>query len=180
MSHLSSRHNAPSGERVSHDRTVPALFFALALCLLVAMPSQVDWIEGASTFAQPAFWPLVAVSFMVLFSALFLLRTVSHPGASQTTPGTAGLIRAGEYALWFIGYVLVVPWLGYLPATLLFTSMLTRRLGYRGWRWMLKAMIFSCVVVLIFKTVLKVKIPAGALYSALPDGWMRYLFQTYL
>ena len=83
-----------------------------------------------------------------------------------------------EFALWFIGYAFVVPYLGYLPATLGFALILTFRMGYRSRAALLGAGAAAIAIVLIFKTFLQVKLPAGQIYNALPDG-LRQIMLTY-
>lgn len=67
-------------------------------------------------------------------------------------------------------YVAVVPVLGYLFSTLLFTVLLAWRQGYRVARQLGAAALLGLVIVLVFKTGLSVKIPGGAVYEHLPDA----------
>lgn len=162
------------------DFVIAFLSFAFAIFLAANLPFQTTWVARTKLFAQPAFWPTVAIAFMVLFSTLHMIGAL----VSERIPGRLAevmqWIRAIEYALWFMAYVLLVPILGYLPATLVFTVTLTLRLGYRGWRWMLAAVVFGAAVVILFKTFLHVKIPSGAAYELLPPGALRSFFLTYL
>ena len=57
-----------------------------------------------------------------------------------------------------------------LPATMIFAPALTWRLGYRSPRLLWASLAFGVAVVLIFKGVLGVKIPGGAVYEYLPDS----------
>ena len=79
-------------------------------------------------------------------------------------------LRAGEYVLWFMAYVYAVPTVGYLPCTIIFTVLLALRMGYRkastlGW-----AALAGILIVVVFKSLLQVKIPGAAAYEYLPDG----------
>ena len=162
------------------DFVIAALSFGFALFLAASLPFQVDWVDRTGLFAQPAFWPAVSIALMVLFSAMHLIGAL----VSERIPGRLAevvqCVKALEYVAWFIAYVLAVPILGYLPATLLFAIVLTLRLGYRGWRWIGAAALFAVVVVVLFRGLLQVKIPAGALYDLLPPGALRSLFMSYL
>lgn len=162
------------------DLVMALLSCAFALFLLASLPFQTDWVARTRLFAQPAFWPSVAVFAMVLFSGLHVIGAL----VSDRIPGRLAEVlhwlRALEYVGWFMAYVVLVPQLGYLPSTMLFTVALTLRAGYRGARWILAALVFALVVVVLFKGFLQVRIPAGALYDLLPPGAIRSFVMTYL
>lgn len=162
------------------DLVFAAGFFALSLFLLASIPWQVSWVARTDLVAQPAFWPVVAVAAMTLFSLLHLIGAL----VSERIPGRLTEViawaRALEFAGWFLVYVAAVPRLGYLPSTVLFACLLAFRLGYRTWRWMGAATLFAVAVVVIFRSLLQVKLPAGALYEALPAGAIRSFFLVYL
>lgn len=162
------------------DFFIALLSLLFALFLLVNLPTQAPMVNNVGFFSQPAFWPGVAVISMVIFSALHLFGAL----VSERIPGrmeeVLAWFKATEFAAWFMAYVWIVPIMGYLPATLVFTVLLTLRLGYRGWRWLLAAAGFGLVVVLLFKGFLNVRIPAGEVYQYLPSGPVRSFFMTYL
>lgn len=162
------------------DFIISLMSLTFALVLLIALPTQTTWIEGQSLFVQPSFWPAVAVAAMVVFSSLHLIGAL----VSERIPGRRQELvywaRALEFPLWFIGYVLLVPWLGYLLSTILFTVSLSFRLGYRSWKWAGVATLFSVIVVVVFKGFLRVKIPAGEIYSLLPPGDFRLFVMIWL
>lgn len=154
------------------------LFFAVALFLLSQIGQQTQVKEGAKLFAQPRFWPAVSLSGMALFAGLHLLGSA----LSARLPGRwteVGLWLATlEFALWFVIYALVVPVIGYLPATLVFCIALTARAGYRSATAFGGAALGAVVIVVVFKGFLQVKIPSGAVYEVLPDG-IRQIMLTY-
>ena len=154
-------------------------FFLLSVFLLVNLPWQTEWVERTKLFAQPAFWPTIAIIVMVLFGLLHLYGAY----VSERIPGRLAEVlywaRSVEYAVWFLVYAFVVPVIGYLLATIVFTILLTYRQGYRGWKWVLFSVLFSVCVVVGFKAFLQVKIPAGAIYEWLPSG-LRSFMMTYL
>ncbi|PWE51474.1 hypothetical protein DEM26_00445 [Thioclava sp. NG1] len=160
------------------DMAFAVLFFALSIGLLIALPWQTEWVKRTKTYAQPAFWPMVSIFAMVVFSMFHLLGSF----VSERIPGrwreVAQWLRSLEYAVWFMVYVALVPLIGYLLATILFSCTMTLRLGYRGWRWMLVSVLFSVVVVVLFKSFLQVKIPAGMIYEAAPAPF-RAILMTY-
>jgi len=83
-----------------------------------------------------------------------------------------------EYAGWFIAYAIAVPYAGYLPSTIIFAVALALRAGYRNVSTLSIAAASAVVIVLLFKTFLKVNLPSGLIYESLPDG-LRQMMLTY-
>ncbi len=160
------------------DYVFSLVFLLFALFLLVNLPYETTWVARTKLYAQPAFWPTISIVVMVLFSTIHLLGSL----ISERIPGrwteVAYWLRSLEYAAWFMAYVQLVPWLGYLPSTITFCLTLSWRLGYRSRRWALVNIAFAFVVVFLFKGFLQVKVPAGAVYEFLPDT-LRIFMITY-
>ncbi|MBU2983009.1 tripartite tricarboxylate transporter TctB family protein [Lentibacter algarum] len=151
------------------------VFFLAAALLLSQLGSETKWAKGTKFFAQPRFWPAVSVIGMLLFGGLHLWKL---PRRSLTRVDAAEWLvwaKALEYVAWFMGYVWLVPRLGYLPMTVLFMLGLAYRLGYRSRKMLWISAIFGVVVVVVFKGLLNVKIPGGAVYEYLP-GALRSFF----
>lgn len=115
---------------------------------------------------------------MVLFSSLHLISSLVSPKLDGRWREVGFWLRSVEFAGWFLIYVIIVPQLGYLPTTVLFTVALSLRLGYRGLTYLGSAALFAAVVVIVFKSLLQVKVPGGAAYELLPTA-MRSFFLTY-
>ena len=145
-------------------------FLMLALFLLVNLGDQTTWVKRTKLAAQPAFWPTVAVIGMSVFGALHLLSSAISPRIWGRLEEVTFWIKSFEYALWFMIYVMAVPYLGYLPSTIVFCVTLTLRLGYRGTTPILAAIGAAIAIVVLFKTFLQVKVPGGKIYEMLPDG----------
>ena len=102
----------------------------------------------------------------------FLLPTSSSHEFSQ-------YLAALEFVAYFIIYTLAVPILGYLLSTLLLGTFLTYRLGYRSTTWILRSVATSFAIVLVFRSLLQIKTPAGIwLYDQLPSA-IRAFMLTY-
>lgn len=154
-------------------------FVALSVLLLTQIGHQTVWAAKTKVFAQPRFWPAVGLGGMTLLGALHLYRL---PWRRFTAADRGELKRWAEvleYAVWFMAYVLAVPVIGYLPATLIFMPALTWRMGYRSRLMLGTSLVFAVAVVVLFKTFLSVKIPGGAIYDLLP-GALRGFFILYL
>lgn len=150
-------------------------FVVYAVVLLALIGDQTRWVEKTKLFAQPRFWPAVGLGGMVLMGGLHLYRLPWRHVSRYDWGEARRWVTVGEYALWFLAYVMAVPILGYLPMTLLFVPALAWRMGYRSRKMMLISVVFSVSVVVLFKTMLSVKIPGGLIYEYLP-GALRSFF----
>ncbi len=166
-------------QRRSGDLVFSLLFFALCLFLAYNLPDQTTWSKGTKLPAQPAFWPYVSVGIMTFFSLLHLLTGLLSPAIKGRWLEVTFWLRSLEYAVWFMVYVFIVPILGYLLSTILFTSTLSLRLGFRSVNNLMLAVVFGIVVVVLFKSFLQVKVPGGQIYEYLPTA-IRSFMLTYL
>ncbi|PLS22905.1 tripartite tricarboxylate transporter TctB family protein [Neptunicoccus cionae] len=155
------------------------LFFAISVLLLTQIGDQAKFSAKGKLFAQPAFWPGVGVIGMVLFTGLHLLTHMRQQAKNGTGAEVVIWLRAFEFVGWFMVYVVLVPRLGYLPSTVLFTSLLALRMGYRSPAMLGWAAASGVAIVVIFKTLLGVKIPGGALYEYLPDGLRNFMILNF-
>ncbi|MEZ5652770.1 MAG: tripartite tricarboxylate transporter TctB family protein [Burkholderiaceae bacterium] len=147
------------------------LAFAIGLFLASRIGSELSWQARQPLHRQPGFWPSLAIVGMLVFGlGDLILRWRANPrqGSDSVIGEFALWARGLEFVAWFVLYVQAVRWAGYLPSTLVFCTGLAWRLGYRSRRWMVLAGLFGFSTVLIFKSVLAVKIPGGVLYEALP------------
>jgi len=176
----------PASKGPQRGQILFALAFAgFAIFILSNLGNQTTWAARTKLFAQPGFWPGVAGAGMVLFGLLHLRslrrgKGLRRPWIRREDRAEARIwLQPLEYTAWFMIYVLAVPRVGYLPATMIFAPALTWRLGYRSPRMLWASVAFGVSVVLIFKGLLGVKIPGAAIYEYLPDGLrafaLRYL-----
>lgn len=156
-----------------------AILIVLAsVYLLTQLSAETKFSSGKQLFSQPRFWPGVAVFGMLFFGVGHLL-TVVRTKLEGTIGELVVWLRALEYLVWFMIYVVVVPYVGYLPATVLFTCLLALRQGYRTKKHLLIAALLGVCIVLVFKTGLSVKIPGGELYDFLPDRLRNFMIVNF-
>ncbi|MFT6301516.1 MAG: hypothetical protein ACI9XK_004277 [Granulosicoccus sp.] len=173
---------APMNPTEQPTRPGQVLFAVLivltSVFLLMQLSAETKFSTGKQLFSQPRFWPGVATIGMLFFGVGHLLTVIS-----TKQEGTMGeflvWLRALEYLAWFMAYVLVVPYMGYLPATVLFTCSLALRQGYLTKKHLLTAALLGVCIVLIFKTGLAVKIPGGELYEFLPDNIRNFMIVNF-
>ncbi|MEQ9694589.1 tripartite tricarboxylate transporter TctB family protein [Shimia sp. SDUM112013] len=151
------------------------VFLVAALLLLSQLPEETKWAKRTKFFAQPRFWPAVAVGGMVLFGGLHLWKLPRRKFVTADFTEWKTWFFAIEWVLWFLAYVLLVPILGYLPVTLVFMPLMSWRMGYREKHMLWISAGFGACVVILFKSLLDVKIPGAMVYEYLP-GFLRSFF----
>jgi len=97
-----------------------ALF--VSVFLLMQLYDQTVWRAGSQLFAQPRFWPAVALIGMTGFAVLHLLGSALSERIEGRWIEVWLWLSAFEYAGWFIAYAALVPYVGYLVSTLVFAS----------------------------------------------------------
>jgi hypothetical protein len=151
--------------------------FAVAVFLATQWWSETTRVDGIDWRRQPGLWPAVAIAGMLVFGAGELAASVLR-ARRQGVAGVGAEVlswgRAIEFIVWFMAYVWLVPVAGYLPATVAFAVLLTWRLGYRG-GWLLAAAATGVGVVVLFKGLLAVRIPGGAVYEVFPPTIRNFL-----
>ena len=136
-------------------------------------------VKRTKWFAQPSLWPTIAIWGMVIFSGLHLISSAVSPRIPGRWRELLFWLKSLEYVIYFLIYVVAVPWLGYLPATMAFAVFLAVRTGFRSPAAIGTSMAFGAVVAIVFRALLQVNIPAGRLYEFLPDA-VRVFALTYL
>ncbi|WP_137702453.1 tripartite tricarboxylate transporter TctB family protein [Marimonas lutisalis] len=155
------------------------VFVVAAVLLLSQLGNETKWAKGTKFFAQPRFWPAVAVIGMVLFGGLHLWKLPRKRFVKPDFVEWRIWFFAIEWVLWFLVYVTVVPVLGYLPTTLIFVPLMVWRIGYRSRRMLWISAGFAMAVVVLFKTFLQVRIPGGAIYEYLPGALRSFLILNF-
>ncbi len=161
------------------------LFFAIlltagAIMLLAMIGDQVKYFSSKPFFKQPGLWTSIGLIGMVLSGILYILGLwISKSRLSVSDQSLSAelwlWVKSIEYLLWFMGYVLVVPWIGYLMASMALGVLLTIRLGYRKKKFYIAVITTTIAIVVIFKSLLLVKIPGGAVYELFPDSIRNFL-----
>lgn len=164
-----------SRKKFPGDFVFSIFLLLISLFLLSQLGSETKWIKGTKIFAQPAFWPTVSLVGMTLFAGCHFLSSIYSDKESDWGMEVFFWLTSMEYAVWFLGYVWIVPYLGYLPATVLLSLLLTYRVGYRGRNMFLAATATATAIVVVFKGLLSVKIPGGMIYEYLPDGIRNFM-----
>ena len=161
-----NRFGAKDGELVEAEQAGPKSRMGLPRARIVAR------------LGDPSSPRAVSLIAMTTFAAFHLLGSALSDRIDGRWREVWHWIKSVEYAGWFIAYAATVPYTGYLLTTVTFAVLLALRVGYRSAKMIGAAVISSFIVVLLFKTLLKVNLPAGQIYEALPDG-LRQIMLTY-
>ncbi len=174
--------NVLGPERQPGDLLFAALLFFGSIILLSLIGQQTRWFNNVALPLQPRFWPAVILTGLTLFSAVYFASSIRAYRKRRHGDLLLGSLRELsewarpiEFAIYFVGYAAVVPWLGYLLTTIIFMPLLALRCGYRSIKTLAGLGLLGFLIVLFFKTGLAVKMPAGAVYDALP-GSLRNFF----
>lgn len=162
-------------ERRAGDLVFALFFLVLAILLVSQLGEETKWVKRTKFFAQPAFWPTVSLIGMLVFALFHCLGSVVSPRTGGRKAEVTLWFRSLEYAGWFLAYVWIVPKIGYLAGSLIFTLLLTWRVGYREKRMFIGAAAVGIGIVVIFKAFLQVKIPAGQIYEYFPDSIRNFM-----
>jgi hypothetical protein len=154
------------------------LLVVFSTWLLANLTEQAKFPSSKPFVSQPGFWPAISISGMLFFSSWFLYTSWKNRSREHNNVLREELfawLAVLEFPLWFLSYVWLVPQLGYLPSTLLFTVVMSARLGYRHKNIYISAALASVVIVVVFKAFLEVKIPGGAAYQLLPEAIRNFM-----
>lgn len=189
-----SSHNGQSRSQRTAHLLFACAFVCFSIFLLSKIGAEAKFSSTGKFFAQPALWPAIGIVGMLGFGlghlwSVWSKRQDHHTGhePSDLRPAQLDIERDGihawfgvfEYYFWFMVYVNVVPLAGYLISTILFTALLAVRAGYRSRRLLGLAALAGFLIVFVFKTLLAVRIPAGAWYEYLPDAIRNFLITNF-
>ena len=166
-------------EYQSGDLVFAMLMLLIVLVLVVSIPFETKWFDGVPLVKQPRLWPTFCLVGMALFGLLYSIQIWRNYkfqlGEVQAELNElSSWLRPLEFVFYFVLYVWSVPLVGYLLSTLLFFSLLTIRAGYRTLLMFWVSLATGFGIVVVFKSLLQVKVASGAIYDYLPDGWATF------
>lgn len=151
------------------------LCLAISLFLLSQLWTETKWAEPKFKFQkpknfaqQPRVWVAAGLGLMIFgFGVHYWRMKRRRPNRIDVREARQWLAPI-EHMGWFMVYVFAVPVIGFLFASVLFAPALTWRVGYRRRRFLIAAAAVAATSVIVFKTLLGVGIPGGALYELFP------------
>lgn len=175
---------AETKSRPRGDLVFSALLFLFALFLISQLETEAKWIENLPLLKQPRFWPVLTLGGFLIFATGNLIQSIldarrnkrRHYGY-QYLPWDELLtwVKPLEFASYFLLYVFAIPLIGYLLSTLLFCPLLTLRMGFKTKKFIIISLLAGLIIVVVFRTILSVKLPAGEIYNLFPDQIRNFL-----
>jgi len=168
-----------SARTATPGRLIIALFFVLfgagGLVLLPFMTRTSPGDEG--WYTQPWLMPTLTLALLTVCAVAHTIRILDRRAQSTGTVGGElwMWLRAAEFFLWYVAYILLLGWVGYGLSTLLFIAGLSIRVGLRRPRWLLAALGVTIAMTLLFRLGLKIWVPAADLYDLMPKDVRNFL-----
>ena len=104
----------------------------------------------------------IAVGILIGLCSLAIVFQPPSDDDGQEISGVQGILRAFPYVLMLAAYILVLPWIGTVIATIaLFFGMIGKIEGKYRWQDLLWAAGITIAMWLLFEFVLKISLPAG-------------------
>jgi putative tricarboxylic transport membrane protein len=143
----------------------------LALAVLAAsgvyLASAWPLPQGTLARPGPGFYPLAVALFGTIVALAWVISAFRQRPviSSVSTLEAPSRTRVRATAGLLVGFCLVLPWTGYLVASLLFTGLMLRGLG-AAWRSSLVIGLGTAAVsYYVFATLLGVPLPGGTLFD---------------
>lgn len=158
------------------------ILLVISLLLLLSFGEQTSSVKGKDFIHQPGFWPALSLGGMILFSTIYAAECWRRDLRGNREAVVAELLvwfKVLEYPLWFLCYVWLVPYFGYLPSTIFLALLLAIRLGYHSRKMLSISLGGAISVVVLFKTFLSVKIPGGELYEFFPESIRNFMILNF-
>lgn len=123
---------------------------------------------GSTARPGPGYFPVAVGVFLCLVAAGFTLVAFRRPtgagGVTMAPTSRSAQTRAAVTAAALLGFVLLLPWIGYPLAAFGFVTLLLRQLGSAGWPAALAVAVASAAFShWVFAVLLAVPLPRGVL-----------------
>jgi putative tricarboxylic transport membrane protein len=118
---------------------------------------------------DPSFFPWIIAACLVILSTALLVQGLQGRRGARDDPGAAGGLRAPTVFLTlFVVYVAVLPFAGFVIASVPFFAALMWLFGERRWTWIgAFSLALPVILVLVFRDGLQIPLPTGALAGLL-------------
>lgn len=146
------------------------VLLVLSVALYLAIPGQVETLEGDTL--TPASLPLAITGVIGVLSAILLGQGIRDRHLSADTAQKAaaakGLIYVAATIVVMVGYAALIPWLGYIAATVSVLVLLALLYGNRNWRQILIIIVIAPPLIMVFfRYTMLVLLPQGKLFESL-------------
>lgn len=154
-----------------HRRPGELIFALLLVMFSVAAFWQAYGISGFSGKTEPGVFPMIASSVMMISSAVILVSAARQPGPAKGTPGFFTEVLTTRHLVLIVlvlGYVLLMPQLGFVLSSALFLFSAFQFLWRKNPILILAlTAIALALIYFVFRELFQVVLPQGALLQGL-------------
>ena len=163
---------------------VLVFFFLLSACMIALIPvltspspEQFGW------YASPRIAPVIGLSLMFIPLVLYIFSHYKPKNILANVKQSFGAEKSGllsiiKLSLLFLIYIFLVVHIGYLFATLIFTTFCLYYVGLRERKYIYLCFGFTMMCILIFRVGLQIWLPTPTWYTYLPD-YLVTIFSSY-
>lgn len=170
----------------SHPGTgiVYAFFFVVGVLFLALIPVVTEpGPQGQGWWTQPAFMPRLS---LILIAGPALYMTIQHfwpmiqdrskrPDRSDVNAELLQWVKPTEFFIYYVIYIFLLGLVGYFLSSLIFVLGLSWRVGLRGRRWGIIAVITAVGLIVVFRWGLRVWIDPPLLFDIFPRSIRLFL-----
>ncbi len=190
---MAAEEEVPAPQSVTMRRLEVFLAAILTCCaagLSIFMPSLIasGGIQSAQSFItlSPVFFPQLAFGLLAILCAGYLVITIRRNQADSSSPKTDEAdryTRSGQMMVVAVLYSFLIPWLGFIPSTMLMTAVVMIFLGITSPLALLPVAIFIPIFIrFIFERLLLIELPRSEIefIAVMEDSLMRFLSSIFL
>jgi len=132
--------------------------------------------NGQGWWTEPKLMPAISLVLWVIPAIYLTLNYFAklRSGAIEKTDQTVlnqelfQWLKPLEFFVYYVIYIVLLGWVGYFLSSLIFVLGLSWRVGLRGRRWRIIALVTSLALILIFRWGLRVWIDSPLLFDLFP------------
>jgi putative tricarboxylic transport membrane protein len=133
-------------------------------------------LRGVGRFGEvgSGFWPLLSLGIATILSVVWLLTNLRKYSrekgkAVEKSPAPEEVVAAWQRrrkialcSVCLLGYIIIMPWIGFILSTILFTLAFVLALGEkRKWVLIVSPLLITAAVVVIFAKFITIALPKG-------------------
>lgn len=151
------------------------VFSAVCLAFFSFMFYEALELRGVGRFGEvgSGFWPLLSLGVTTLLSLIWFITNLRRYNldkrgteaalpTSETMTSKSGIRKVALCSVCLLVYILVIPWIGFIPSTILFILAFILALEEkRKWVLIISPPLITAVIILIFAKFIMMPLPKG-------------------
>lgn len=147
-----------------------AAIFVGALLLVLTSTRFTTTVSTDAYYRQPGFFPAICLSLVALLALLSLVRALKRREIATDEELAGTVPRLGvivPMGLLFAGYIVIVPWIGYLASTVVFCLGALAASRTPRWGYAVSLIILAVLLHLGFESYMDVWFPESSLAASM-------------